>query len=134
VEKVRDRGVTIVLVTHFMDEAERLCDRIAVIDRGRVIAVDTPEGLIRRVSDERRLRFRPTSGFDETVLTEVPEVAHVTRDGAHVVVSGTGNLLFAVVAALAAHEVVPADFRMDETNLEDAFVALTGRPYDLDNV
>jgi ABC-2 type transport system ATP-binding protein len=60
IEQIRDRGVTIVLVTHFMEEAERLCDRIAVIDSGRVAAIDTPAGLIARVDPEQRIRFRPS--------------------------------------------------------------------------
>ena len=60
VEQIRDSGVTIVLVTHFMEEAERLCDRVALIDAGRVVAIDTPAGLIARVGGEQRVRFRPS--------------------------------------------------------------------------
>ena len=59
VERVRDSGVTIILVTHFMDEAERLCDRLALIDSGRVVALDTPAGLVARAGGEQRIRFRP---------------------------------------------------------------------------
>lgn len=133
IETVRDRGVTIVLVTHFMDEAERLCDRLAVIDRGRVAAVDTPAGLIEKVAQEQRITFRPTTEFDERLLEGLPDVASVAREDAHVVVSGTGNLLYTVVTTLAAHDVVAAELRMDQANLEDAFVALTGRTYELEN-
>src|SRR5690606_675587 len=61
VERVRDSGVTIILVTHFMDEAERLCDRVAVIDTGRVVALDTPAGLIARAGGQQRIRFRPAT-------------------------------------------------------------------------
>ena len=60
IEQVRDSGVTIVLVTHFMEEAERLCDRVAVIDRGRVVALDSPAGLVSTVAPEQRIRFRPS--------------------------------------------------------------------------
>lgn len=134
IEKVRDRGVTIVLVTHFMDEAERLCDRLAVIDAGKVVAVDTPAGLIARVSREQRIQFRPTSEFDEAVLTSLADVTEVSREGDHVVVSGTGNLLYTVVTTLAAHDVVAAELRMEQANLEDAFVALTGRSFELETV
>src|SRR5258705_14000389 len=59
VEDVRSRGVTILLVTHFMEEAERLCDRVALIDGGRVVAVDTPAGLAERVQAGQRLPFPP---------------------------------------------------------------------------
>jgi ABC-2 type transport system ATP-binding protein len=61
VEQVRDTGVTVLLVTHFMEEAERLCDRLALIDRGRVVAVDTPAGLAERTGAGQRMRFRPSA-------------------------------------------------------------------------
>ena len=58
IETVRDRGVTILLVTHFMEEAERLCDRVAVIDAGRVVALDSPAGISPHIDVEQRIRFR----------------------------------------------------------------------------
>src|SRR5690606_6073762 len=82
VERVRDRGVTIVLVTHFMDEAERLCDRLAVIDSGRIVALDTPARLVSQVGEEQRVRFRPSRPLDETLLTELPEVTGLRHRGA----------------------------------------------------
>jgi ABC-2 type transport system ATP-binding protein len=60
IETVRDRGITILLVTHFMDEAERLCNRVAVIDSGRVVALDTPVGLAERAGGGNHMRFRPS--------------------------------------------------------------------------
>src|SRR3569833_3494971 len=78
---VRDRGVTIVLVTHFMEEAERLCDRLAVIDSGRVVALDTPAGLVSRVDPEQRIRFRPSPALDARLLREQPQEPTVTRSG-----------------------------------------------------
>jgi ABC-2 type transport system ATP-binding protein len=133
IEDVRNRGVTVVLVTHFMEEAERLADRIAIIDRGRLIALDTPAGIIARVSDEQRLRFRPSTPLDDSVLTALPEVRSVDHSGPVVIVSGTGNLLGAVSSVLARHEIVPFDLRMEQAGLDDAFVALTGRPLDSDS-
>jgi ABC-2 type transport system ATP-binding protein len=130
IEQIRDRGVTIVLVTHFMEEAERLCDRIAVIDSGRVAAIDTPAGLVARVHPEQRIRFRPSSALDDRLLKELPEVHTVTRSGTHLTVTGTDGLLQAVSSALARNNVVAADLRVDQTSLDDAFVALTGRPLD----
>src|SRR5207248_9902116 len=61
IEEVRARGVTVLLVTHLMEEAERLCDRVAVIDSGRLVALDTPAGPARRVTPEQRIRFRPSA-------------------------------------------------------------------------
>jgi ABC-2 type transport system ATP-binding protein len=126
IEAVRDRGVTILLVTHFMAEAERLCDRIAVIDSGRVVAVDTPAGLVARVTDEQVVRFRPSAPLEPGVLEALPEVRRVERHGPQVVVSGHGNVLHAVTSLLARLGVIAGDLRVDQAGLDDAFVALTG--------
>ena len=133
VEDVRARGVTVVLVTHFMDEAERLADRIAIIDQGRLIALDTPAGIIARVSDEQRLRFRPSAPLDDGLLTALPEVRSVDRSGPVVIVAGTGNLLGAVTGVLARHEIVAFDLRIEQAGLDEAFVALTGRSLESDS-
>ncbi|MBG6069296.1 ABC transporter ATP-binding protein [Micromonospora ureilytica] len=126
IEQVRDSGVTIVLVTHFMEEAERLCDRVAVIDRGRVVALDTPAGLVSTVAPEQRIRFRPSAPVDNRLLTDLPEVSAVQRTGSQVVVTGTGELLHAVTSVLARHQIVAADLRLEQSTLDDAFVELTG--------
>jgi len=130
IEGIRDRGVTILLVTHFMEEAERLCDRIAVIDAGRVVAIDSPAGLVSAVDDRQRIRFRPSAPLDHALLTALPEVTEVSRAGSQLIVTGTGNLLLAVTAVLARNQVVAADLRVEQTSLDDAFVALTGRKID----
>jgi ABC-2 type transport system ATP-binding protein len=127
IEQIRDRGVTIVLVTHFMEEAERLCDRIAVIDSGRVAAIDTPAGLVSRVSPGQRIRFRPSPALDDRLLRDLPEVHEVTRSGEQIVVSGNDGLLQAVTSMLARNNIIAADLRVEQTSLDDAFVALTGR-------
>jgi ABC-2 type transport system ATP-binding protein len=130
IEGIRERGVTVVLVTHFMEEAERLCDRIAVVDSGRVIAIDTPAGLVSRVQSEQRIRFHVSAPLDESLLTVLPEVRHVSRNGSQIVVTGTGNLLNAVITVLARHEIVAGDLRVEQASLDDAFVALTGSDLD----
>jgi ABC-2 type transport system ATP-binding protein len=130
IEGIRARGVTILLVTHFMEEAERLCDRLAILDHGRLVALDTPAGVVARVAAEQRLRFRPSAPLDDRLLTELPEVRSVTRRGETVVVAGTGNLLHAVTATLARNQIVAKELRVDQADLDDAFVALTGRKPD----
>lgn len=127
IEAVRARGITIVLVTHFMEEAERLCDRLTVIDAGRVVALDTPAGIVSLAGAEHRVRFRLAVPLDERILTDLPEVQRVVRTGATVVVAGTGNLVHAVTSSLARHQIVAHEFRIDQANLDDAFLALTGR-------
>lgn len=128
VEGIRDRDVTVVLVTHFMEEAERLCDRVAVIDAGRLVALDTPAGLVARVDDRQRIRFRPSAPLDHALLTALPEVLAVERAGRRIVVTGTGDLLPAVTTVLARHRILASDLRIEQVSLDDAFVALTGRP------
>ncbi|BFP55504.1 ABC transporter ATP-binding protein [Streptomyces griseus] len=127
VERVRDTGVTILLVTHFMDEAERLCDRIAVIDAGRVAAVDTPAGLIAQAGAVQQIRFRVGQPLDRSVLAELPEVTEVEVTEDRWLVTGRGQLLGTVAGALARAQVVAEDLRVDQRNLDDAFVAFTGR-------
>ena len=127
IEGVRDQGVTILLVTHFMEEAERLCDRVALIDAGHVVALDSPAGLAARASGGTTMRFVPSAPFDDRLLSKLPEVRAVTRTGSHVVVTGTGELVNAVILTLAAAGVTARDVQLDSSTLEDAFVKLTGR-------
>jgi ABC-2 type transport system ATP-binding protein len=127
IKGVRDRGATIVLVTHYMEEAERLCDRVALIDRGKVVATGSPVALARRAGGGQRVRFVPSGQFDDALLTDLPEVKDVERDGLHVVVSGSGDLVSAVVLALASARLTAGDVRVESATLEDAFVRLTGR-------
>src|SRR5215471_6129469 len=89
---IRDRGVTIVLVTHFMEEAERLCDRVALIDSGRLVALDTPARLAAQARGGKQVRFVPSGHFDDRLLTDLPEVSLAQHDGQHVVVNGSGDL------------------------------------------
>ena len=127
IEQIRDDGVTVVLVTHFMDEAERLCDRIMVLDQGRTVAIDSPKGLIRSVGADQRMLFCPSMPFDDEALEELPEVLEVQRDGSHVIVAGTGNVVQAVSVLLAGRGVAMDDLSVDRTSLEDAYLELTGR-------
>lgn len=130
IEDVRAKGVTILLVTHFMEEAERLCDRVALIDAGRVVALDTPAGIVSLIDTKQQMRFRPSAPLDDRLLKELPEVRDVTRSGPTVVVSGTGNLVQAVTSVLARHQIVANELRIQQADLDDAFVALTGRKPD----
>jgi ABC-2 type transport system ATP-binding protein len=125
---VRDRGVTLLLVTHFMEEAERLCDRIAVIDRGEVVALDTPAGLVEQTATaDQTIRFRPSAPIADELLTGLPEVSRLTRQGDRIEVTGTGNLLHAVTSVLAVNGIVAVELRLEQATLDDAFVRLTGR-------
>ncbi|MEV4076052.1 ABC transporter ATP-binding protein [Nonomuraea fuscirosea] len=131
IKRVRANGVTVVLVSHFMDEVEELCDRVAVFDRGRIVAVDSPDGLIEGTGAEHHMRFTLMAPADPgTLLGDVPGVSGVTRDGDRVVVTGRGDFATAVTARLARHHVLVSDLRIDKRTLDDAFLALTGRTWE----
>ena len=125
IEGVRARGVTIVLVTHFMEEAERLCDRVALIDHGRVVALDRPSALAIAATKSKRVRFTPAEPFSDELLAALPEVSSVEHHGPEVVVAGTGDLVTAVVLALHRAGLHADDVQTEAANLEDAFLALT---------
>ncbi|MDO5633830.1 MAG: ABC transporter ATP-binding protein [Micrococcus sp.] len=127
IERVREKGVTIVLVTHFMDEAERLSDRIAVIAGGRVAAVNTPAGLIAQASATQQVRFRVRQPLDRGVLMGLADVSDVEITEGTWLVTGCGQLLSSVAGALARAEVVAEDLRVDQVSLDDVFVTFTGQ-------
>lgn len=124
IRRIRDRGTTVVLVTHFMDEAETLCDRLVVIDSGTVVATGSPQELIERFGGGVRVRF--THGGDELGwLMHVPHVADVARDRNRFEVRGDGPVLAYVAAALIGHGIAPVDLRQERATLEDVFLTLT---------
>jgi ABC-2 type transport system ATP-binding protein len=126
VRQVREDGATVVLVTHFMEEAEHLCDRLAIVDQGRVVATGTPSELIGRGDASQRVSFS-WPGADAAWLSQLDGVERVTRRGDAVEVAGSGPLAVRVAAALAGRGVAPDDFRTHHPDLEDVFLALTGR-------
>ncbi|MHB1570317.1 MAG: ABC transporter ATP-binding protein [Solirubrobacteraceae bacterium] len=130
IEAIRDRGVTILLVTHFMEEAERLCDRAALIDHGRIVALDTPAGLIAQARGGKQVSFKPSAPFDDELLLALPEVRTVAHAGSVVVVTGTGELVNAVILVLHERGVVARDVALDSSTLEEAFLTLTERAAD----
>jgi ABC-2 type transport system ATP-binding protein len=134
IEGIRGRGVTILLVTHFMEEAERLCDRVALIDHGRIVALDSPAGLTARARGGKSVRFLPSAPFDDGLLAGLPEVTRIEHEGQHVVVTGTGQLVNAVILALSAAGLEARDVQLDTSTLEDAFVRLTGTHLDQEGV
>jgi ABC-2 type transport system ATP-binding protein len=125
IEGIRDEGVTVILVTHFMEEAERLCDRLALLHHGRVIAIDTPAALAAGSAGRQHMSFRPRGTLDVASLRMLPEVRDVRRQGERIVVEGAGDLVAAVVAALVRDGVIPEETRIEQSTLDDAFVALT---------
>jgi ABC-2 type transport system ATP-binding protein len=124
IERLRDRGVTVILVTHFMDEAEKLCDRLALINQGTVRALDTPEAIAAKAGGSR-VRFVPSQPVDEQTLRAIPGVKEIERKQRYVTVIGTGDLAPAVITALAAIGIQVSEVEARAGNLEDAFLKLT---------
>ena len=127
IEQIRDRGVTILLVTHYMEEAERLCDQVALVDQGRIVAAGTPQQLAQQAAAGTQVTFVPSRPFNDQLLTGLPGVSTVRHRGRRVLVNGTGDLASAVISTLAAGGVTAHDLELTPASLEDAFINLTGR-------
>jgi ABC-2 type transport system ATP-binding protein len=127
VTAIRDHGKTVIVISHYMDEVEELADRVAIIDHGQLIALDTPANLINELHGETRVHFTSSNGFEPNQLSAVDGVTSISQDSNHITVSGHGPLLARVAAALAQHNVAPVDLRVDHASLEDVFLRLTGK-------
>jgi ABC-2 type transport system ATP-binding protein len=125
IKEIRANGTTVVLVTHFMDEAEELCDRLAIVDKGKIVALDSPRGLTAKFATSVRVAFS-YHGNDLSWLREISQVKKVTRTGTTVEVEGTGTVVPLVAAGLVNHGIVPDDFRTRQPSLEDVFLTITG--------
>ncbi|MFJ3160087.1 ABC transporter ATP-binding protein [Streptomyces kanasensis] len=126
IEEIRARGVTVVLVTHAMEEAQRLCDRIALIDRGRVTALDTPAALVGRTAASRVISFAADTPLEPGALRALPGAAQVTTAEGRTVVTGTDATVDAFVALLARSAVTARGLRVGDATLDDAYLDLTG--------
>ncbi len=125
---VRDRGKTIFLTTHFMDEAERLCDRVAILDQGKIVAIDTPDNLIDQLEEGNRVLFTALNPVDENKLQSSTHVTRVETTGDRVIVHGKSDQMIAdVVNYLTSNQIRFRNLRTEQPNLEDVFLTLTGR-------
>ena len=125
---IRDRGKTVFLTTHLMEEAERLCDRVAIIEHGRIIELGTPVELVRRHCPERGILLSSTHADLESHFARVPGLKRVTREGDEVRLAGVGDdFVTDVIHAIAEHNLRLTAFRTEIPTLEDVFLTLTGR-------
>jgi len=128
VREVRGSGTTVVLTTHFMEEAERLCDRVLIIDEGRIVALDTPEALVRSIGAERRVVLTIAEDASLPSLESLPVVTRVERSGSRAIVYGAGERFVSSVVGLLEDEGVDfVDLRTEQPTLDDVFLQLTGR-------
>ena len=127
VRGIRDRGKTVFMTTHLMEEAERLCDRVAIIEHGRVIDLDTPGGLVRRHCPERTVVVATAVPGAEERFGVLAGVDAVTRRDDRVTIVGRGDdLVTDVIQCLSEHHIRVTDFRTTVPTLEDVFLKLTG--------
>jgi ABC-2 type transport system ATP-binding protein len=126
IREIRDRGTTVILVTHFMDEAENICDRLAIMNNGKIAAMDTPQNLINTHGSLVKVIFS-TERTDIDWLKTVPYVKSYSRHGQKIEVEGDGPVLAMVASELVKHGIVPLDLRKEQPTLEDVFLKITGR-------
>jgi ABC-2 type transport system ATP-binding protein len=127
VRGIRERGKTVFLTTHLMEEAERLCDRVAIIEHGRIIDMDTPQNLVDRHCPERSVLLVTTDPSAEARFRAIPGVLSVSSVDSRFTISGRGDdLVTQVIQCLSENSIRVADFRTILPNLEDVFLKLTG--------
>jgi ABC-2 type transport system ATP-binding protein len=127
VRGIRERGKTVFLTTHLMEEAERLCDRVAIIERGRIIDIDTPQRLVDRHCPERTVVLATDDLAAEERFRAIPRIESVVRSDMQFTIRGRGeDLVTEVIHCLSENRMRVTDFRMIVPNLEDVFIKLTG--------
>jgi ABC-2 type transport system ATP-binding protein len=127
VRGIRERGKTVFLTTHLMEEAERLCDRVAIIEHGRIIDVDTPVRLVDRHCPERTVVLTTDDPRAEARFRAMPRVAAVTCRDSRFTIQGRGDdLVTDVIHCVSENGIRVTDFRTLIPNLEDVFLKLTG--------
>lgn len=124
IKRIRDKGTTVVLVTHSMDEAETLCDRLMILNHGAVVADGEPSHLIDRYGGGVRVMFTIDTD-DASWLADVPYVNSWTNNSSRYLVQGDGPVLAHVASALVAQGHAPVDLRQEKATLEDIYLTLT---------
>jgi ABC-2 type transport system ATP-binding protein len=127
VRGIRDRGKTVLLTTHLMEEAERLCDRVAIIDHGRIIDIDTPQRLVYRHCPERAVALVTNDLRAEEYFRTIPGVDAVEHRESRFTIRGRGDdFVTDLIHCLSENRIRVADFRAELPNLEDVFLRVTG--------
>jgi ABC-2 type transport system ATP-binding protein len=127
VRGIRERGKTVFLTTHLMEEAERLCDRVAIIEHGRIIDIDRPSRLVDRHCPERSVILATDNGCAEEAFRAIPRMEAVIREECRFTLRGPGeDFVTDVIHCLAERRIRVTEFRTELPNLEDVFLKLTG--------
>ncbi len=127
VRGIRDRGKTVFLTTHLMEEAERLCDRVAIIERGRIIDIDQPERLVARHCPERSVLLTTADAGAAESFARIPHLSSVSSHQERFTLAGTGDeFVTDVIQSLSENRIRVTEFRTVLPTLEDVFLKLTG--------
>jgi ABC-2 type transport system ATP-binding protein len=127
VRGIRERGKTVFLTTHLMEEAERLCDRVAIIENGRIIDIDTPQRLVDKYCPERSVIITTADSDARASLERIARVTNVTQKDSQLVITGSGDgFITDVIRCLSENHINVTDFRTETPNLEDVFLKITG--------
>ncbi len=129
IKKIRAQGKTIFLTTHYMEEAEQLCDRVAILDRGKILALDSPSGLIASLGGENRILFTLEGPADVDSFQRLPHVSRVERiDGKIILYSSKSSVvLLELIKRAESNAWSLQDLHVQRATLEDVFLTLTGR-------
>lgn len=128
IKDCRKKGKTVILTTHYMEEAERLCDRVAIIDRGKIIAMDKPKELIRRLGVPKRIELKMRNHYTAQQIEKIPEILEVKKEGDELIIYTKEPAK--VLSKLFNHNIDIEELRVTDATLEDVFIKLTGRKFE----
>jgi ABC-2 type transport system ATP-binding protein len=129
IEQFRDEGGTVLLTTHYMEEAAVLCDDVAIMDEGKIIASGTPRSLVNTLGDVQFVEFEVEAALDEAALSALPVVTSLVLRGQHhrLCIDRSLSALSCVLAELERQRAVPVGLSTHQATLDDVFLHLTGR-------
>ncbi len=131
IKKINAEGVTIVLTTHYMEEAEYLCNRIAIMDQGRILQIDEPQKLINNLSHTTQISFFTPRPFDEAIFKDLPQITKVhSRHPKTILEISSLENIAPIVYALKKNNILFSGFTLKTASLEDVYLQLTGKEYE----
>jgi ABC-2 type transport system ATP-binding protein len=131
VKTINARGITIVLTTHYMEEAEFLCHRVAIMDQGKILEIDEPKKLIDRLSDTIQVSFFTDKQVDQNIFKTIPEIKKIHADYPKVTLEISSlDKISAVVNLLKQNNIIFYGFTVKTATLEDVYLQLTGKEYE----
>jgi len=130
IKQLNESGITVVLTTHYMEEAEFLCNRVAIMDQGSILEIDEPRKLIEKLSDNVQVSFFTDTKIDETIFSSIAEIKKIHINIPKVIIELSGlDKISAIVAELTSHAISFSGFTVKTASLEDVYLQLTGKEY-----